>query len=367
MYTDKYNSNKNILKNEINEDNYEDIIANMIGDEGEIKFFKLIYPYFKMIPSLNWYKFYKIMINYKDNKKALEFFSDHFKTIYDYELRSEYMKDKKFNPNLLIDYEFTEEQIKEFIPFLIEYNIPLLLFNDNLIGRSLFYNIIEGKIKLGKINFLNYKIDSCDIYCSIEKIVENMICVHERGYKRFSEDVLGKISNGYYDKRQLQDISLLTREYVYLFTFLSGISFPDWMYNKLSDTLISLIDKSKDEKMLYLSLFNNIRVLTRKDFFTSLNVGYSRDKKVVVQLNDLTMEFNHLVSHAAMTRNKRILFTYILLFIMEEKRFDKFKWFLEYINGLLSKVSSNKIVINDELIKTAFYNSKEVDVLVSIE
>jgi len=128
LYMDKCEFDNIILKNKINSKNYENIITNIINNEEEIKFFKMIYQYFESIPYFDWYNSYKFMIDYKYKEGALKLFSNHFEIFHDYELRFDIKKEIRRAFYSLFEYMKTLEDIEKIILFLIDHSIPLSLF-----------------------------------------------------------------------------------------------------------------------------------------------------------------------------------------------------------------------------------------------
>jgi len=353
----KKDINIKITYDEINSQNYPDVIREVIGDNGvEIKLFELIYPYFDTIPHMEWINLYYILIKYKDINNIVEYFSRAIVSNIRYINTKYTINGRKLEMNLFI------KRMNGLINFS-DGDLLLYHITNNLPIFEFFYDYYDSeflscedffikKIVPTGIDIFDLGLEYNKIGGYIEEVVAELyrLC---RKSETFTEKLIKKIFIKGQNKYHI--FLELLNYYNYLFEYISNENF--YSNSELENFLVSLLDKEIFDIVAYNNLFSNLHDITI--FYLSHN-NLSKDTYPFFRIDgeDITYEGGYFDYKNYENSKKRIV-AYLLMFIIRKNDIKRSTNFVNKFKKIIKHCIINHMPIDDNFIEFVYSNSEK--------
>jgi len=345
------NANINISE-KINKQNYPDVIKKIIGNsEVEIKLFELIYPYFDTFSTFNWYKLYKLMIKYKDKENVVEYFTKNIKPFVDYISISIFTDIEDYNMSSLfwnMTY-ISEDKDRDFLPELIDKDIPLLLlFQDLSIFRS-SYEFLNDKILLTGFKFSDVKLDYTRMIYYLGNIIYKLYYMNMKN-SLLVKTLIRKIFVK--DQNRFCILSELINSYSHLFNLIITPNFCSDL--SLNNSLVALVDKDDREIKVYINVIGQlIKLLNRYEKLLD-----DRDKFFTFKIKNRKLPLSQYTDFCEREDMIAIAFIYMFTFLVNKNDINGSDTFIRKFDKLFTSLSNNQVVIDDTLMEFIYSNSE---------
>jgi len=340
----------------INKQTYVDVISEIIGDdETEIRIFKLIYPYFDMIPDILWCELYTIMTSYTHHIRVVEYYSKTIIPTLKNINNIKIIKTKKWYLDMFITKlsKLINNSYRDVFSYYISRNIPIFVFDSNRVGRNFcdYQKFFIEKIVSTGFDFFDTGLEYNENKYCFEKIIVKLYNIYDTS-KLFVDELIKRI---FIEKRNNFHICPLLMDFYDFMAFNNIIEDEEFCSSsEIMDFLISLLDRSTDEIVLYTTLIIVLIDALGKYYDNS---GHS-SRQPIFRIDDeeIVLSYNSNIKKGIDENNKGI-FKHILMFLIRKNDVRKSTIFVNKLEGLIEQCFKNNVIIDDNIIEFAYSKS----------